>query len=349
MNKLKQILLGVIAVFILCNSTIASWTPAEIKADTLLTVVNQIISASKTPDTTKDSIKSLFLECSLKNKDEITREACEIVLNKLTVKNIIGKDIQPAYSIKQYKLIEVVDWDTIKIQDNNWDIKSVRLIGIDAPESNTTRYGYIECFGESASYHLKEILEWNDYIQIEFDASQGSYDKYGRMLWYLILNGENINEQMIKDWYAFEYTYNLPYKYQEEFKKAESDARLSSRWLWESTTCNWKRGDIKNTKNKGSESYSNDSSKTSYKWSDGRTYIRWPRGWCYYINSKGNKSYVSRSLCSEQKEERPTSSYSDYSSSSSSYSSNYIRGPRGGCYYYTNSGRKQYVDRSLCN
>ena len=27
----------------------------------------------------------------------------------------------------------------------------------------------------------------------------------------------------------------------------------------------------------------------------------------------------------------------------------YIRGPRGGCYYYSSSGRKVYVDRSLCN
>lgn len=27
----------------------------------------------------------------------------------------------------------------------------------------------------------------------------------------------------------------------------------------------------------------------------------------------------------------------------------YQRGPRGGCYYYTASGNKQYVDRSLCN
>lgn len=32
--------------------------------------------------------------------------------------------------------------------------------------------------------------------------------------------------------------------------------------------------------------------------------------------------------------------------SSSQY---YIRGPRGGCYYLTSSGRKQYVDRSMCN
>lgn len=29
--------------------------------------------------------------------------------------------------------------------------------------------------------------------------------------------------------------------------------------------------------------------------------------------------------------------------------SGYIRGPRGGCYYYSSSGRKVYVDRSLCN
>lgn len=27
----------------------------------------------------------------------------------------------------------------------------------------------------------------------------------------------------------------------------------------------------------------------------------------------------------------------------------YIRGPNGGCYTYRNSGRKRYVDRSLCN
>lgn len=30
-------------------------------------------------------------------------------------------------------------------------------------------------------------------------------------------------------------------------------------------------------------------------------------------------------------------------------SRSYIRGPRGGCYYLNSSGRKTYVDRSLCN
>jgi hypothetical protein len=35
--------------------------------------------------------------------------------------------------------------------------------------------------------------------------------------------------------------------------------------------------------------------------------------------------------------------------SSSSSGRGYIRGPRGGCYYFSGSGRKVYVDRSLCN
>jgi len=30
---------------------------------------------------------------------------------------------------------------------------------------------------------------------------------------------------------------------------------------------------------------------------ESRGYIRGPRGGCYYINSRGNKTYVSRSLC----------------------------------------------------
>jgi len=33
----------------------------------------------------------------------------------------------------------------------------------------------------------------------------------------------------------------------------------------------------------------------------------------------------------------------------SASSRTYIRGPRGGCYYLTASGNKQYVDRSLCS
>lgn len=37
------------------------------------------------------------------------------------------------------------------------------------------------------------------------------------------------------------------------------------------------------------------------------------------------------------------------SSSSTSKNSGYIRGPRGGCYTFSSSGRKRYVARSMCD
>jgi hypothetical protein len=46
--------------------------------------------------------------------------------------------------------------------------------------------------------------------------------------------------------------------------------------------------------NARTESKPADSSKASTSY---RTYIRGPRGGCYYINSNGNKTYVSRSYC----------------------------------------------------
>jgi hypothetical protein len=37
---------------------------------------------------------------------------------------------------------------------------------------------------------------------------------------------------MIAKWYAKEYTYDKPYKYQYEFQQAEEQARHSEDWIW---------------------------------------------------------------------------------------------------------------------
>ena len=65
--------------------------------------------------------------------------------------------------------------------------------------------------------------------------------KWWIILAYVFLNWENINEKIISDWYACEYNYDLPYKYQKEFKKAENNARTSYKWLRNKNTCNWER------------------------------------------------------------------------------------------------------------
>ena len=80
-----------------------------------------------------------------------------------------------------------------------------------------------------------------------------------------------------------------------------------------------------------------------------RVYITGSRGGCYYWNRNGNKTYVDHSFCGRSSNDSSYSRSSSFSFSPSSSSGSYIRGPRGGCYTYSASGRKRYVDRSLCN
>ena len=137
------------------------------------------------------------------------------------------------------KVSKVVDWDTIRIELGNTTSKA-RLIWVDAPESYDTRYGYTECYWKESSDYLTELLT-NKNVRIEFDSTQWTKDTYWRLLVYVFMNWENINQKIIEDWYAWEYTYNLPYKYQLEFKKAQTDASKSGKWLWSHNTCNWER------------------------------------------------------------------------------------------------------------
>ena len=151
---------------------------------------------------------------------------------------------QTALKLDTYTFLKVIDWDTLKVKNNNEEI-NIRMIGLDAPEKSTTRYWYTECFWNEATNHLNEILSWITTIQVEQDPTQWETDKYWRLLWYVFFSWNNINQKMIEDGYWFEYTYNLPYKYQKEFKKAEKNARLNKLWLWDKNTCNWERREIK--------------------------------------------------------------------------------------------------------
>lgn len=151
---------------------------------------------------------------------------------------------QTALKLDTYTFLKVIDWDTLKVKNNNEEI-NIRMIGLDAPEKSTTRYWYTECFWNEATSHINEILSWITAIQVEQDPTQWETDKYWRLLWYVFLSWNNINQKMIEDGYWFEYTYNLPYKYQKEFKKAEKNARINKLWLWNKDTCNWERKEIK--------------------------------------------------------------------------------------------------------
>jgi micrococcal nuclease len=135
-----------------------------------------------------------------------------------------------------YEVIEVVDGDTIKVSIDG-KTETLRLIGIDTPETKDPRKP-IQCFGQEASSNAKTLLEGKK-VRLERDDSQSDRDKYDRLLRYVYLeDGTSYNKQIIADGYAHEYTYDLPYKYQAEFKQAQKDAEASDKGLWSSETCN---------------------------------------------------------------------------------------------------------------
>ena len=134
-----------------------------------------------------------------------------------------------------YTVLKVVDGDTIHVNANGQKLK-IRMIGLDTPETVDPRKP-VQCFGREASAQAKTILGGQQ-VYLETDPSQDTIDKYGRTLAYVwTASGRLFNLDMIADGYAFEYTYDLPYRYQADFKTAEGDARTQSRGLWSPDAC----------------------------------------------------------------------------------------------------------------
>jgi len=132
-----------------------------------------------------------------------------------------------------YPVTRVVDGDTIKISIDGKE-ETVRLIGVDTPETVDPRKA-VQCFGIEASKKTKEWLTGRS-VRIETDTTQGERDKYARLLAYVYRNdGLFVNKELVAQGFAHEYTYNIPYKYQADFKEVERLAREGGKGLW--TAC----------------------------------------------------------------------------------------------------------------
>lgn len=134
-----------------------------------------------------------------------------------------------------YAVSSVIDGDTIQVVIDSKK-ETIRLIGIDSPETVDPRKP-VQCFGKEASAKAKSILSGKS-VRLESDPTQGERDKYQRLLRYVFLeDGTNFNKLMISEGYAHEYTYNIPYKYQSEFKQAQKEAEANKLGLWADNAC----------------------------------------------------------------------------------------------------------------
>jgi len=128
---------------------------------------------------------------------------------------------------------KVVDGDTIVVSLGGNNEQTVRLIGIDTPETVDPRRP-VGCFGKEASNKAKELLSEKEII-LQKDVSET--DKYRRLLRYVFLplpDGRILfaNDYLVREGFAKVLTYPPDVKYNEQFRQAEREAREDNRGLW---------------------------------------------------------------------------------------------------------------------
>jgi micrococcal nuclease len=125
----------------------------------------------------------------------------------------------------------VVDGDTLVLENG----ERVRLIGVDTPESVDPRRP-VEYFGKEAAEFTRKMVQGKR-VRLEFDpanAAAGHKDNTSqrRTLAYVYLeDGTLLNAEIIKQGYGHVYT-RAPYKYLEQFRQLEQEARQHGRGLW---------------------------------------------------------------------------------------------------------------------
>lgn len=124
----------------------------------------------------------------------------------------------------------VVDGDTIEVKLASGGTERVRLIGMDTPEV----YGSVEPYGKEASDFTKGRLSVGKQITLELDVEVR--DRYQRLLAYVFVGTELLNETIVQEGYALVYTYPPNVKYVSRFAAAQTRARESKRGLWNSAT-----------------------------------------------------------------------------------------------------------------
>ena len=131
------------------------------------------------------------------------------------------------YNFRVTKINKVVDGDTIDVTiDLGFDLykkERVRVAGIDTPEKRTRNLEE-KALGIDATNWLKtkldEAITGDDELTIRTELS-GGIGKYGRLLgWLYIGDGDvSLNEEMIKQGYAWEYDGGTKNKNFEELRE----------------------------------------------------------------------------------------------------------------------------------
>jgi len=129
-----------------------------------------------------------------------------------------------------YAVTYVDDGDTFRINVDDREVR-VRMLGVNTPETVDPRKK-VQCFGPEASTQTKSLLKKRK-VRLEFSPGRELKDGYGRYLAYVYREDDLfLNEFLIKNGFAREYTVGSPYTLQARFKAVQIGAQQEKAGLW---------------------------------------------------------------------------------------------------------------------
>lgn len=160
------------------------------------------------------------------------RKKAIIILTILALFLCIGINKDFVTGTSKYRIIRVVDGDTFKVRYQGKNI-SVRLIGVDTPESVHRDTYRNTKWGKKASQYTKKELT-NQMVCLQFDSAK--YDKYGRLLAYVYVKDHGkyrmYNKKLVQKGYARAVCYEPNHKYKKEFALLQKQAKKQKLGFW---------------------------------------------------------------------------------------------------------------------
>ena len=135
------------------------------------------------------------------------------------------------------QIVSVIDGDTVKVRTSSGSRVTVRMIGIDTPE--TRKPGTpVECGGPPATAALKRLAfdrrRKGRAVTLITDPTQDLRDRFGRLLAYVRLTsgGTDLGAKQIAAGWSSAYVYESPFQKLPAYQSHEQAAKASQRGVW---------------------------------------------------------------------------------------------------------------------
>jgi micrococcal nuclease len=138
------------------------------------------------------------------------------------IATVLGGAAAPRVPLPDCVVARVVDGDTFYCRDG----RKVRLLGVDSPERGQGPAWRV------AREALVRLAPAGRRVRLEGDVA--TRDRYGRLLAWVWAGGTLVNEAMVRDGWAVQYTVPPDVKYADRIGRAQNAARARRVGLWSS-------------------------------------------------------------------------------------------------------------------